>query len=237
MTQPNVQQINERVSVTGVFPGVGAWPTFADLSKVSFASQAGSIRTQEQLRHFVERNVGEIYSRTLPVVRNSEERAKEIVQELFPRLLNMLMANPEGIREPWAVIRVITRNLAIDGHRKSGRYQNSVRMLREAARHKRVEDEIENQDAQEMLVKMVDEVLTTLEPRHGYIITSIFRDGLLAREIGEELGLSESRVSEIKWDALEKIRPHLRDRIERECRECFWSQGIVDNDGHRSIRN
>ena len=237
MTQTNAEHVQNNALGYGGFPLVESLPPFADLSKVFFSAEPRGIRTREQLREFVERNAGEIHRQTLPVVRYSEERAREIVQELYPRLVTMLAAQPEGIREPWAAIRVITRNLAIDGHRKSEWNSDIIRRLREAKRPQRPESETDREEEMKTLATLVDEVLTTLEPRQAHIIKSIFLEGLLAKDIGEQLGLSESRVSELKWHALERMRPHLQDRIEQECRDCFWSRGIAKNDGHRSIQN
>jgi RNA polymerase sigma factor (sigma-70 family) len=237
MTQTNAEHVqNNALGYVG-FPVGESLPPFADLSKVFFAAEPRGIRTREQLREFVERNVVEIHRQTLPVVRYSEERAREIVQELYPRLVTMLAAQPGGIREPWAAIRVITRNLAIDGHRKAEWNSDIIRRLREVKRPQRSESETDREEEMKTLATLVDEVLTTLEPRQARIITSIFLEGLLARDIGERLGLSQSRVSELKWDALERIRPHLLDRIARDCRDCFWSRGIVDSEGHRSVHN
>jgi RNA polymerase sigma factor (sigma-70 family) len=237
MIQTNTQQqCKHDLTITGLSHGE-AWPPVVDLSRVSFAVQPFGIRTQEQLRDFVERNFGEIYRRTLPVVRNSDERAREIVQELYPRLVTMLAASSDGIREPWAVIRVVTRNLVVDGYRKTGNYYERIRRLRERKRPGRPENEADREEKDKALALMVDELLTTLEPRQHYIIAGIFLKGLLAKEIGEELGLSESRVADLKRDALERMRPHLERRIEKVCGECFRSQGNASGDARRSSRN
>jgi RNA polymerase sigma factor (sigma-70 family) len=237
MMQTNTQQTNNSVFGNHAFPLGKLWQPPTDLSKASFAIQPIAIRTQEQLREFVERNFGEIYRRTLPVVRNSEERAREIVQELYPRMLNMLAAYPDGIRQPWAAIRTVTRNLVIDGYRKTGTYRENLRRLYDVSEPRSLESDTDREEEKNTLAALVDDVLETLEPRQVQIISGLFLQGLLAKDIGEQLGLSESRISELKRAALERMRPYMLDRIARDCRDCFWSWGIVNNEGHRNIRN
>jgi RNA polymerase sigma factor (sigma-70 family) len=224
MTQTNAHYVQQNVIGYPGRPVAELWSPSTDLSKVSFAVQPRGIRTEEQLRDFVERNIGEIFRRTLPVVRHSEERAREITQELYPRLLTMLRANPEGFREPWAVIRVITRNLAIDCHRKAANYHESLRGLWKGTRAQVSGNEAEEDEDTKQLSTLVSEVVSTLEDRQIQVITGIFLGGLPAKNIAEELEISESRVADIKRYALDRMRASLQDRIERGCLTDWNSQ-------------
>jgi RNA polymerase sigma factor (sigma-70 family) len=216
MTQTNAHYVQQNVIGYPGLPSAELWSPNTDLSKVSFAVQPRGIRTEEQLREFVERHFAEIFRRTLPVVRYSEERAREITQELYPRLLTMLMANPEGFREPWAVIRVVTRNLAIDGYRKAASYHENLRGLWKGTRAQVSENYVEEDEDKKQLSTLVSKAVSTLEDRQFHVITGIFLGGILAKNIAQELELSESRVADIKRDALDRMRALLQDRIERE---------------------
>jgi len=236
-TQAHVQHTKERVFGVNDFPLAGTLPPFADLSKVSFSVQPRGIRTREQLREFVERNFDEIFRRTLPAVYHSKEHAWEVVQELYPRLVEMLAANPEGIREPWAAIRTVTRNLAIDGFRRAERYRDVIGRARDAKQLAGVDNEVDREGELMTLAALVDDVLETLDERQARIITGIFLEGVLAKEIGKQLGLSESRVADLKRDALERMRPQVQARIERDCGDCFWSRGIAPREERLRIRD
>jgi RNA polymerase sigma factor (sigma-70 family) len=216
MTQTNAHYVQQNVIGYPGLPVAELWSPSTDLSKVSFAVQPRGIRTEEQLRSFVEKNFDEIFRRTLPVVRYSEERAREITQELYPRLLTMLMASPEGFREPWAVIRVVTRNLAIDCYRKAGSYHESLRGLWKGTKAQVSGNDADEDEDKKQLSTLVSEAVSTLEDRQLHVITGIFLGGVLAKNIAQELELSESRVADIKRDALDRMRALLQERIERE---------------------
>ncbi len=61
----------------------------------------------------------------------------------------------------------------------------------------------------------VRQVLSTLPPRHRQVLTLLYFDGLSGREVAEALGLTESRVSQLRRRALEEMRVRLGDASAR----------------------
>lgn len=58
-------------------------------------------------------------------------------------------------------------------------------------------------------------MLSTLAPRHRQVLALLYFDGLTGREVAAALGLTESRVSQLRRRALEEMRVRLRDASDR----------------------
>lgn len=55
-------------------------------------------------------------------------------------------------------------------------------------------------------IRILHEELENLDPRHRLVLTLYYLEGLKQREIGNAIGLTESRVSQIRAEALQMLR-------------------------------
>lgn len=63
---------------------------------------------------------------------------------------------------------------------------------------------------QNELRRLVDEAMKALPPRYQTVIRQYYARGRTMREIGSEMGINESRVSQIHRAALDKLNEHLQ---------------------------
>lgn len=157
-----------------------------------------------ELRAFMNAHADEIHSKARMLCYGSTERADEVLQELYPRLVSVLRRNPSGFDNAWAMIHRVAARLAIDSYRKH----------RRALRTKQLLEPGELTDAARPPPDMPDSealhaAISSLPDRLKFIVLGIFIDGCKAKDIARRIGLSESRVAELKQDALTMLRRHL----------------------------
>jgi RNA polymerase sigma factor (sigma-70 family) len=146
-------------------------------------------------------NADEIHRKARMLCYGSTERADEVLQELYPRLVAVLRRNPQGFDNAWAVIHRVAARLAIDSYRK---YRRSLRT-------KQLLDPGELCDSGRPPPDMPDtetlhSAIASLPERLQVIVLGIFIEGCKAKDVARRVGLSESRVAELKGTALAHLR-------------------------------
>jgi RNA polymerase sigma factor FliA len=93
---------------------------------------------------------------------------------------------------------------------ENARYEDSrpLTELIEDPRSGSVEEQVAMKEA---LNAMSDAIVNHLTERQRTVLTLYYMKDLTLREIGEVLGITESRVSQIHSEACLRLRPHLRD--------------------------
>lgn len=81
--------------------------------------------------------------------------------------------------------------------------------MTEAAKRQAVEADLEAVMGIRLQFERVQEALLLLQPRQRRVIVALFLQELPASVVGEELGIKESRVSQIKTEAIVNLRRHL----------------------------
>ena len=160
------------------------------------------IRSVEELREFVNDNANEIFAKAHLLCYGSPDNAREVVQELYPRLLSMLERSPSGLRNPWAAVHRVGARLAIDCHRK----QVTARRTQQLA------DEGEVPDARQVGTdntterSLVHAAIAQLPERQQAIVRGIFFEGRKAKDVATDIRLSQPRLTELKQTALRQLR-------------------------------
>jgi RNA polymerase sigma factor (sigma-70 family) len=157
------------------------------------------IESLSELRKFFEENATEIRQKAEILCRAGAEDAS---QELFPRMVRFLRGHPSGIDNAWALVHTMLARAAIDSYRTLKRTKNRVKRLE-------FPDPIPDHDrerASDEDVETLQQALATLPPRLRLIVSGIFIDGCKAKDVAKRVGLSESRVAELKRVALEQLK-------------------------------
>lgn len=162
------------------------------------------VDTVAELRAFVNEHADEIRQKATILTYGRRELADEVLQELYPRLVTVLGRNPHGIDNVWAVIHTVAARLAIDVYRKHRRSLRTKQLLEpgELTDCERPPPELPDSDA-------LRHAMATLPHRLQIIVSGIFIEGCKAKDIARRVGLSESRVAELKAVALKQLRQAL----------------------------
>ncbi len=164
------------------------------------------VTTEDELRGFVGVHAADIARKANILCYGSHDSSQEVVQELYPRLLKVLQRSPEGLQNPWAVIHQVAARLAIDCHRQNVRRQT----VKELPHPESIVDKGRKDTS------TFDAILAAIEvlpDRLKAIVLGIFIEGCKAKDIARNLGLSESRVAELKQIALTLLREELEKTL------------------------
>lgn len=163
-----------------------------------------SITNPEELRTFVEKNMIAMFKRAKVFCYGNVEEAREIVQELYPRMVIVLEHSQSGvIAYPWSCALQILARLAIDRYRKERRTRARIKRLEFPDS---IPDDPPQQRASDKDLEELCRALESLSSRSKAIVAGIFLDGCKAKDIAARLGISESRLSELKNLALKQLR-------------------------------
>lgn len=166
-----------------------------------------AIRTVNELNEFFTNHYRELYRRTHIMASHSTERAEEVLQALYLRMRAMLRHNPEGLHQPWAVVTTIARRLLIDDARRSAvRARHLCRLPEEDHLPDREPVDPSAEAEADAVASRVRGAVDGLDSRLHRIVKGVYFEGRAARSIARELGLSESRVAELKAEALARMR-------------------------------
>jgi RNA polymerase sigma factor for flagellar operon FliA len=131
-------------------------------------------------------------------------RAQEVANELGWSLealqVCMVEAGAGGKRtgdeesEAPETLSSITDPLTYDGHHLGQPHSDPLRALQQRQRH-----------------AALSAAFDALEEAERYVMEAIYDRGLALSEIGEKLGVSESRVSQMSAEIVAKLRRRLRD--------------------------
>lgn len=184
------------------------WLLFEQTEDSTVDLRRGFIRNAAELKCFVTENYPRVMRYAIAAANGSRDIAEDVVQELYPRMLRMVQQNPEGLREPWAAVRILTRNLAADTFRKLARD-------RQIKRHHNVDEIVDIRETGEAAwaTARIDEVrnaMTTLDRRIGRVLCGVYLEGRKGKDMAAELGLSESRLAELKALGIASLRSCLK---------------------------
>jgi RNA polymerase sigma factor (sigma-70 family) len=157
------------------------------------------VKSIEELREFFAQNATEIRQKAELLCRSGAEDA---TQELFPKMVRFLHGNPNGIDNAWGIIHTMLARAAIDGYRTLKRSKSRVKRLE-------FPDSIPDHDRGRINhedIEALRHALKALQPRLRLIVSGIFIDGCKAKDVAKRVGLSESRVAELKRVALEQLK-------------------------------
>lgn len=164
------------------------------------------VATIEELRSFFEKNADSILQKAKLLCYGSVTNAEEITQELYPRMLRTLERSKRGIEYPWACAHQILARLAIDHYRKESRTRAHIKRLEFPDSIPEEAPSVMAREDGQRVLKAVD----SLPPRDQQILVGIFLEGCKARDVARRLGLSESRLAEVKRLALTRLREVLK---------------------------
>lgn len=160
------------------------------------------IETIDELREFIEANATEINMKAKVFCRRSAD-AEEVVQELFIRLRHVLETSATGINNAWAITHTVMARLAIDHYRRSARNKTRIKRLEFPDS---IPDCNSGGQSEASDIEALCKALDSLPPRLRLIVIGIFIEGCKAKEVATRMGLSESRLAELKKLALEHLR-------------------------------
>jgi len=183
-----------------------------DLEVESFPQKTERIQTVAQLDEFIEDNFNELRRVVSGQCFRTPEHTDDVIQELYPRLVRFLERSPDGINEPWALVRTIARRLAIDEFRRAMTRARRFVPLYDETFLTPFEDDDESGDTEERtrISGLVLEAIRSLKDRQRSVIHGIFLDGKTGRDVARDLGLSESYTAELKGQAVSLLRSHLQ---------------------------
>lgn len=161
-----------------------------------------AIHTREDLRRFVSENHDQLRLRARNLTTGQVDEADELLQELYPRMRRMLELNPQGIKYPWAATLHVLARLKIDALRRRCIRQRikSVATIEEFA------DRSVQTEADCETVDRMHHALKSLPQKMRCVLWGIFIEGKRAKDVATELGLSESRITELKYQGLQEMR-------------------------------
>jgi RNA polymerase sigma factor (sigma-70 family) len=173
----------------------------------SGAKLTNEVRSFEELRAFVNKHHVEIVQKAKALTFGTNGNPEEIVQELFPRLKIALDRSPNGFNNAWGMTHAIMARLAIDQYRTLKRTRERIKRLEFPDS---IPDHHHKRDLYGTDAEALSNALDTLPQRLKKIVVGIFLEGCKAKDIAKTLGLSESRLAELKALALRQLREVLK---------------------------
>jgi RNA polymerase sigma factor (sigma-70 family) len=174
------------------------------------------IASEEELKSFFERNERQIKAQCFILSFRNIECASDAFAQAYTRRAQYLKGprkkrpwskrQRRPIERPWAMLRTIVTRLVIDCHRDQEHRERGEQLaaLLQINYTESLTPDTALENAEE--IGLLKAAVDRLDPRSAAIIRGLFFGGRTQSEIGKELGLAESTMSEAKAAALKKLR-------------------------------
>ncbi len=162
--------------------------------------------------------------RSLDWVPRSVRRKGKLLEKAYIELENKLKRNPtdeeiaENLEISLAELQTLYNQLSYTSHialeefwnigKGKDEQLNLIETLEDTKGHE-PSKELELEEVKQVLAKAID----NLSKREKTVIALYYYEGLTLREIGEVLGVTESRVSQLHTKAVLRLRAHLKETV------------------------